>query len=108
MIGEELAVEVVERLEKKIGKSKPTELKNLNTILESFSKSEDRRKWWRTILINIARAASPAFATLSLGSLIRMPITVWLYMFWILAFFSIPVSIYVYSTEVRDHLDKKL
>jgi deoxycytidine triphosphate deaminase len=103
----ELDVEVIERLEKKISRAKPHELENTEIVLDSFSKSEDFRLWFRQVALTIAKAASPLFVSLFLGSLFKKPITYWHFLSYIMAVISVPISIYAFRTEVGDHLDRK-
>ena len=98
--------EIIERLEKKISKCKQNELENYSTILQDFSKSEDRRKNIRRLGIYCARGLFPILISTSIGIYFSNEYTFMHYFIWFLTFISIPITIYAFNTEVGAHLGK--
>lgn len=98
--------EVIERLDKKISKCLSGELENCDSILESFSASEDKRKLFRKILIYSSRGLFPVLFAASIGSFFSEQISISHYVLWTSSISSLPIAIYSFNTEVGTHLGK--
>lgn len=99
--------EVIERMEKCIDKAKPDNLENAHSLLEFFSKKEDRRRFIRIIALNASKSAFPLFSTIALSLWFTNDEITINIIVTILAIVLLPLTLYAFYTEVGDHLGTK-
>jgi deoxycytidine triphosphate deaminase len=97
--------EVIERLEKLVGRMRVDDLQNAQDVLERFAKSEDRRRTLRRWAINLSRGSFTLGISSSLWVLNKVPpVQWWHWAVWGGALASLALSVYALRTEVGDHL----
>lgn len=96
--------EVVERLDRFIGKMRVKDLQNADSVLERFAETEDSRRIARKWAINIGRGSFTVGITLSLWFANKAPIHWWHYTVWAFSAFLVFVSVYSFRTEPGEHL----
>lgn len=99
--------EIIERLERHLDHINVSELTSADFLLESFAKHEDKRRFWRRIQVNSARAAFPFLLAIAVGSVFSQPWSWWHCSFATAALLTLPVSLYGLWSEVEDHFGEK-
>jgi deoxycytidine triphosphate deaminase len=99
--------EIVERLERFVGRLRVEDLQNADTVLDRFAEKEDRRRVVRRWTINLCRASFTLGITLSLWIANKTPIRWWHYAVWTFAAALFGISVYAARTEVGEHLGAK-
>ena len=98
--------DVIERLEKHLAKTRLSNIQDSRTMLEIFSKSEEKRRSFRRASILVARALITVGISTSLWVLNKPPYRWWHYSIWSAAFCSILISIYAFRTEIGEYFGK--
>jgi len=99
--------EILERLERHLDRLNVSELNSADFLLESFAKQEDKRRFRRKFLLNIARATCPLFLTIAVGSVFSQPWSWWHCAFAAATLLTLPLSLYAFHAEVGDHFGQK-
>lgn len=100
-------IEVFERLEELVAKMPHASFENAEALLENFSRSEDRRRFWLKLLRGGITALFPLMLSVSLGSMVEQPIGFWHKVFWIATAISLPLSFVAFRTELGGFLGNK-
>lgn len=100
--------EVIERFERLIATLPLSEVENSDTVLSAFAQSEGRLRFRESLIKAVATGAFLLFLSISLGSLLQNPITVFHYVFWGLTLVSLPVSFWGLQYKLGEYLDEKI
>jgi deoxycytidine triphosphate deaminase len=95
--------EVIERLERSLARMKVSDLQNAESIVDEFTRREDRRRLLRRTILSVGRASFTVGLTLSLWAANKVPVEWWHYVIWGSSACLIALSVYSFRTEVGDH-----
>jgi deoxycytidine triphosphate deaminase len=96
--------EVIERLERLIGRMRVQDLQSVDSVLERFAESEERRRALRRWAINLSRGSFTVGVTASFWVANKLPPVRWWHcLVWSGAALLMGLSLYAFRTEVGDH-----
>jgi deoxycytidine triphosphate deaminase len=96
--------EVIERLEQCVARTRMAEVHNAEALLEDFAASEERRRGYRRLAINLSRGSFTVGITASLWVANKLPPVQWWHVAtWCGAICLATLSVYAFRSEVGDH-----
>jgi len=99
--------ELIERFERLVGEMPGADLENAEALLDSFAKSEDRRRFRVRLAKAVLSALFPFFLSISLGCLVEQPIGPIHIAFWIATVIALPISWCAFRFELGECLGEK-
>jgi deoxycytidine triphosphate deaminase len=98
--------EIIERFEKYINTLHVIDIENSQLILASFAGTEGKQHFRDNLKKTLLIGIFPLLLSISLGSLLQLPITIGHYIFWGLTAISIPISLIGFRYRLGKYLDE--